>query len=146
MKKSILFFAIMIITVIFILGCASCLLKQDPPPPGYDGPIVSMAGQMTVRELRDMQFVDHDAVYGRGKWVVKGFAVIPNPVTGKGPVAILEREPLDQQSDRAVAKETVYLPMEIDGDAADLYRRVTGKEHKTLSKEMSSTYQKVLKK
>ena len=37
------------------------------------------------------------------------------------------------------------IPLRMDGDAADLYRRITGKKHPTLKGEMSAEYKAFLK-
>lgn len=80
------------------------------PPPGHSGPVPTPAAQGVFRELSGQKF-EHPAT---GEvWTIQGFAVIPNPVTGKGPVALLERD-----------GEKLYLPVLTDADVEDLAHRI----------------------
>lgn len=69
---------------------------------------------------------------GEEPWVVVSFGVIPNPVTGKGPVAVLTQ-----------GKQSAYIPVLTNADCADLYKRVTGKTSK-LAGKVSTTYSNAL--
>ena len=44
-----------------------------------------------------------------------------------------------------VYSDHVRVPLGCDGDAADLYRRITGKQHPALKGEMSKDYKAFLK-
>lgn len=82
-------------------------------------------------ELSGKTFTDTEGTFGRGEWTVGRFSVTPYPggVRAKGPNVALEQ-----------GLRVVHLPMEADGDAADLFRRVTGQPHPTLDRELSQAY------
>src|SRR5688572_3022296 len=67
--------------------------KQSSAPvaPGYSGPLPSVKARDLLKELRGRSFEDTDSAYGGGVWVVGAFGVVPNPVSGKGPVIYIER-------------------------------------------------------
>lgn len=99
------------------------------PPPGHSGPVPSPAAQGIFRELRGREF-EHPAT---GEvWIVQGFAVIPNPVTGKGPVAMLERD-----------GATIYLQVLTDADVEDLAHRIDAGRPRPQG-ALSSEYQNAL--
>jgi len=117
--------------ILFALGC-----QQTAPPPGYAGPLVSQAGQRLVRDLYERTFTDTAGTFGGGVWTVGGFAVAPYPTPAgkKGPYVTIRK-----------GEEVRYLPMEADGDAIDLYRRVHGQPPADLSGPPSAAYQQTLK-
>ena len=65
-------------------GCdsRSAAARSDRPAPGYHGPCPSPEAQGLLLELRGATL----ALAGGGEVVIGDFAVVPNPVTGKGPV------------------------------------------------------------
>lgn len=111
-----------------LISCAS-----DAPPPGYTGSVPSARGQAVLHELQGQILTDEAGVFGGGDWTIGPFGVIPNPVSGKGPVVLLQQD-----------GETQYLPVETQGDAADLYRRVTGRSSPLVPDpgKMSERYKK----
>lgn len=112
-------------------------LGDETPPPGYSGPVPSARGQAVLLELQGRTFSDETGALGGGEWSIGGFGVVPNPVTGKGPVVTLRQ-----------GAEVVYLPVEFQGDVADLYRRVTGRESPLMAGEdrkLGESYRRALK-
>jgi hypothetical protein len=101
---------------------AGCGLAPKPPAPGYSGTVPSGAAQTAVRDLLGKTLTTTGGRLGAATHTVGGFAVIPNPITGKGPVITLT------MADGG----TGYVPVDTDADIADLYRRVTGAAHPTL--------------
>ena len=79
-------------------------------------------------------FHDTDGVFGGGEWT---FNKVYTPrlleVVGVG----------IRPADRGFLA-TKWIPLETNGDAADLYRRITGKEHPTLKGELSADYKAFL--
>ena len=63
---------------------------------------------------------------------------MPNRPTGKGP----EEARTSLRVGRQVEN---HLRVAVPGEAADLYRRITGKEHATLKGEPSAGYKSFLK-
>ncbi len=109
---------------------------DEPPPPGYSGPLVEADAQQILGALSGREFEDRDGVFGGGKWRVGGFSVTPyeGAPLGVGP-----------HVDLAQAERRVFLPMEVEADAADLYRRVVGSEHPRLrSTVTSASYRRAL--
>ncbi len=84
---------------------------KEPAPVGYDGAVPSDEGQTILGALRGEAFTDEDGE----RWTIGPFGVIPNPVTGKGPVVLLKR-----------GKEVRYLPVATDEEARALADRVRG--------------------
>jgi len=102
------------------VGCTST------PPARNADPHPSTAAQAALHELYALEFDDTASRYGGGKLIVTGFAVSPD---GTGPVVLLERDGI-----------THYLPVETDGDVADLFLRVLGQPHETITGELSDAY------
>ena len=113
--------------VLALAGCPSG--REDPPEPGYSGPVPSEAAQRALAGQRGLVFRDETGALGGGDFeIVDGFAVVPNALTGKGPVVSLTRKgggsaPLDA---RQGADGHFWVPVLTDGDAADFCRRVSG--------------------
>lgn len=103
-----------------VAGCGSTL---KPVPPGYSGSVPSGAAQQAIRQLAGKPLTTTGGRLGAATWTVGQFAVIPNPVSGKGPVVMLA----------AADGSPAYLPVDTDADVADLCRRVTGAAHPTLA-------------
>jgi len=106
----------------------------EPAAPVYSGSYPSARGQAVLAELQGRVFEDRQGLIGGGRWTVGAFGVQENPATGKGPVVLLT------QGDR-----TFYLPVETQGDVADLYRLVTGTDSPLVSGETSADYRKALR-
>ena len=100
----------------WLLLAASCGRSLQTEAPGYSGPMPSEAARRLLGELVGDTLLDDEHALGGGVWTVGGFAVLPNPASGKGPVVILRQGGASR-----------YLPVEADGDVADLYRRVRGR-------------------
>lgn len=107
-------------TAILLLCCAACAssgsfacARREPPPPGYGGSVPSGSAQRALDALdgRTIAFAQ-----GAAPWTVAGFAVVPNPVTGKGPVVRLTQGKLER-----------YVPMPTDAEVADFVARVDGR-------------------
>lgn len=113
-----------LVLALLIAGCA----KEKPP--GYDEPYPSADGQGAANALSGRTVKDGAGV----EWTVGEFGVVPNPVTGKGPVIFLKR-----------GADTKWVPLETDGDVADLHKRVTGNDHPTLKKGTSENYRSAWK-
>lgn len=112
-----------------LLGGCGCTPK--PEPPGYHGPLPSDEAQSLLGELMGRPLAVEAGATASGEWTVVAFGVIPNPVSaaGKGPVVLLQR-----------GDERRHLPVEADGDVADLCRRVCGKAPPYLEGPMSEAY------
>lgn len=95
---------------LLVVGCES-----RAPSPGYDGPIPSREARALLQPLRGATFEDATGVLGGGTWTVEGFAVVPNPRSGKSPVVRL-----------SCGERQDWVPVLTDGDVADLVRRVLG--------------------
>lgn len=109
---------------LFLAAFLCCGEKEKALPPGYDGPIVSQDGQAVARSLEGKSFKD-DA--GQ-EWTVGRFSVTPYEGT-KGPNVLVKRGSKDR-----------HLPMEADGDAADLHYRVHGSAPTSLKGAPSEPY------
>jgi hypothetical protein len=114
----------MVMVVGALVGC--CCGPKDEPP-GYSGPYPSSDAQTAVHELDGKTVKD-----ASGKeWTVGNFGVIPNPVTGKGPVVDLTSGGVEQ-----------WLPLETDGDVADLWMKAKGAPHPKIGGPTSEAYRK----
>jgi hypothetical protein len=135
-----------VLTALLALGCASP--KGSPPAPGYHGPYPSGPAQAVLKGLKGQRLRGAGGELAGGDLIVIGFAVAPNPVTGKGPVMVLQREDSPEKPMPLSAPQGTrgyyWLPVLTDGDAADLHQRVTGRPHPELSGELSSEYKKTL--
>jgi hypothetical protein len=109
--------------------------ENAPPPPGYTGPIVDVDARDALAGIAGQTFRDVEGVFGGGNWKVGQLSVTPYPddPSRKGPHVVLEQ-----------AERRIVLPMEADGDAADLYRRVVGTPNARLGTVTSEAYRKAL--
>jgi hypothetical protein len=119
-----------ICALVLMSGCG----QRSAPKPSYAGPVVSPYAQQVLAKLAGKSFADTSGALGGGRWVVGGFAVVPNRVSagGMGPVVMIRQ-----------GQKRHYLPMEYDGDAADLYERVRGQRHALLDGKQSENYQRI---
>lgn len=122
------------------LSASGCGAAADPPPPGYSGPLPSARGQAVLGELQGQVLEDRTGALGGGRFVIGPFGVIPNPVTGKGPVVVLAKEgPGD------AGEEVRHLPVEREADVADLFERITGAASPLVrAGETSTNYRRAL--
>jgi hypothetical protein len=116
-------------------GLVLAALAAAPPPPGYHGPIAGDVARDALRSISGRSLADHEGIFGGGEWLVGDLAVTPYPddPSTKGPHVRLTQ-----------GERFVVLPMEADGDAADLYRRVTGTPHPHLNPRTSPDYRAAL--
>ncbi len=116
---------------LFALTTIACSPK--PAPPGYKGPLPSAAGQAAMKVLAGKTLKDASG----NLWTINWFAVIPNDGSPKGVGPAVEIE-------HAGTKK--HIPVESDGDAADLHKRVTGSAHPSLSGAPGRAYLDALSK
>jgi hypothetical protein len=111
-------------------GDANPPAQRDTAPvaPGYHGPLPSVEAREVLKELTGRSFKDTDGAHGGGEWVVGAFGVVPNPVTGKGPVISIERRESVGTPVRYGGEDPGrrWIPMEHDADIARFYELVTG--------------------
>lgn len=102
---------------------------------GYSGPYPSAAAQRALREIRGRTLAPEVlgsafAVANGVELQIESFGVVPNPVTGKGPVVRLREShrdvtPMDLGAEQG-EDGVWFVPVLTDGDAADLVQRATG--------------------
>ena len=105
--------------------------SPGPAAPGHGGPVPSPEAQQLLGELAGRTYVDEAGTLGGGELVVGAFGVVPNPVTGKGPVLILVQDgatpgPARYSGESQGRDGRYWLPVTRDADVADFYGRVTG--------------------
>jgi hypothetical protein len=118
---------------LLVLATAGCG-ANSPPPPGYNGPVPGAKGQFALSELAGKTLVDTTGAFGGGEWTVGPFGVVPNPLSEKGPVVRLTR-----------GADERWVPIETDGDVADLVLRVTGERSAFVDGKTSVAYRNVMK-
>src|SRR5262245_16286509 len=136
MKRTVRFSAVGIAVLL-----AACANEPDPPSTrearvalGYHGPLPSVEARKALKVLGGRSFKDMTGACGGGEWVVGAFGVVPNPVTGKGPVVYIER-PDSVGTPVPYAKEAPgrrWMPMNDDDDVSQFYELVTGEAPKLL--------------
>ena len=93
-----------------------------------------------VHDLLGKSFSDTENSLGGGEWTVGAFSVGSYP-RKDGTKKYGSHVALEQGNTR------LYLPMETDGDAADLYRRVVGSESEDfVGLSRSAAYEEALRK
>ncbi|HYF00786.1 MAG TPA: hypothetical protein VEJ18_17830 [Planctomycetota bacterium] len=107
-----------------LLATAACR-PSPPPPPGYVGPMPG-DGQAVAKDLQGRTLQDAAGDLGGGAWTVGPFSIGP-----KGPGVDLTQ---------GTSSRTIRLMT--DGDVADLYRRVVGTPHPTLTGVLSDEYRR----
>jgi hypothetical protein len=114
---------------------AACADEPVPEPrrdtaqalPGHAGPVPSVEARAMLKELRGRSFEDGSGDHGGGTWVVGAFGVVPNPVSGKGPVIYIERPESRGTPIRYGEEEPGrWIPMVADADIARFHELVTG--------------------
>ena len=108
---------------VLLLACAC--EPPAPPPPGYTGPLPGQ-GQTVVQDLFGKTLVDAAGELGGGTWTVGPFMVGPS-----GPFVPLRQNAVER---------TIWLFS--DADVADLYRRVTGSPHPSLTGTPTDGYRR----
>lgn len=127
---------------LFVASCGSQVAA------GYDGPHPSAAAQNALRALTGRALPPGTLAAEAAPLEIVSFGIVPNPVTGKGPVvrlhppgsALTNPPPGAPQG----ADGNWYLPVLTDGDAADLVLRATGSVPLNFAGEMSATYRAAL--
>lgn len=127
---------------LFGVGCGSRVSA------GYDGPYPSAAAQQALRTLTGRALPQGTLAAEPAPLEIVSFGIVPNPVTGKGPVVRL-REPGTPLTNSPLgapngADGNWYLPVLTDGDAADLVLRATGSAPMNFAGETSATYRAAL--
>lgn len=124
---------------------AACSVEATP---GYSGSYPSAAAQQALHAIAGKTIVSGSLGLPGESLVVSAFGVVPNPLTGKGPVVILrqpgvEPTPLDPNAPQG-ADGRWYLPVLTDGDAADLVWRATGETPRDFGGTTSAVYRATL--
>lgn len=91
-------------------------------------PVPSQAGIDAAYSLCGQELVEHGGRWGDGLWIVAHFVVLPHDGVKRGWVMV--------EKGRLVH----YIPVETDGDVADLWRRVRGAAPEHLRGEQSEAY------
>lgn len=120
--------------VCLLVTCCGSSDSGGEPLPAYTGPMPGARAQFILGELVGRTFVDRDNVFGGGEWTVDTFAVRENPTSLNGPVILLRQG----SSER-------FVPIECDGDASELWFRVTGERSNVVSGATSDAYRTTLK-
>ncbi len=115
---------------------------------GYAGPYPSATAQEALHALAGRALPPGTLAAENAPLEIVSFGIVPNPVTGKGPVVRLREtaRPLTQSAPNAPqgADGNWYLPVQTDGDAADLVQRATGSVPLNFAGETSATYRAAL--
>lgn len=123
-------------------------LLPAPGYEGYDGQVPSVVAQVALEQLQGKRFRPTNGQLGAEELVIEHFAVVPNPVTGKGPVILLVRPGAPESPLKLDAKQGeggwFWIPIATDGDAADFVQRVTGTVPSNLSGPLSDDYAKTM--
>jgi len=109
-------------------------------PPGHAGPVPSVEARAVLKELAGRSFEDTGGAYGGGTWMVGAFGVVPNPVTGKGPVITIERPENAGTPIRYGAEESGrrWIPLVDDADVARFHELVTGEPASVLQESAAA--------
>ncbi len=91
-------------------------------------PVPSQAGIVAADSLRGHELVEHSGRWGDGPWMVEHFVVLPHEGVKRGWL-IVQKQQVEH-----------YIPVETDGDVADLWRRVRGAAPDHLRGEQSEAY------
>ena len=115
---------------------------------GYDGPYPSAAAQHALRALTGRTLPAETLAAEPAPLEIVSFGIVPNPVTGKGPVVRLREPGLPLTSSPPGSPQGAdgiwYLPVQTDGDAADLVLRATGSVPLNFAGETSAIYRAAL--
>lgn len=127
------------------LGCPK---SAETPAPGYSGPLPSVAARHALHAIEGQILRGTPIGNGGPGLTVESFAVVPNPVTGLGPIVTLTvpggaGAKLDVKMPNGAFGRWV-LPVVTDGDAADLILRVTGQKPEGFGGALSAEYKAAL--
>ncbi|MCY2959509.1 MAG: hypothetical protein NTY35_05025 [Planctomycetota bacterium] len=139
------------LVAIFLAGTGVSLLELAcgmDVRAGYTGPYPSAAAQQALQTITGKAIVGSALGPPGAELTVQSFGVVPNPLTGKGPVVILLEHdrallPHDPNAPQG-ADGRWYVPVLTDGDAADLVRRATGESPQNFGGATSEAYRKTL--
>ena len=141
------------VTTTRILASIGCLALAACPTelkavPGYTGPLPSVVAQHALHSIEGQVLRGTKIGAGGQGLTVESFAVVPNPITQVGPVVMLTIPGTSVPSIDARLPQGAggrwALPIETDGDAADLILRVTGQSPKDFGGTTSAIYRKTL--
>lgn len=136
------------LAALLVLACSTSCHDREVPAPGYSGPLPSAAAQRALHDIEG-QVLRGSNIGNKGPGLtVESFAVVPNPVTGLGPIVTLTvpggaGADLDVKLPNGAFGRWV-VPVLTDGDAADLVLRVTGRKPEGLTGELSAEYKRAL--
>jgi hypothetical protein len=114
----------------------------------YDGPYPSTAAQHALHNIVGRTLLAGPLGPEGQPLVVDEFAVRRNPVSGFGPVVVLWEPGRERGIDDAAAPQGAggrwFVPVTMDGDAADLIQRATGATPVNFGGKMSDAYRATL--
>jgi len=116
---------------------------------GYSGPYPSAAAQEALHALTGSTIPAAGSLGAEGaRLALVSFGVVPNGLTGLGPVAILREEgraPAAHDPNAPQGADGQWiLPVLTDGDAADLVQRATGSAPPNFGGPTSAAYRETL--
>jgi hypothetical protein len=117
--------------VICTIAFTACDAKAPPNGTAYVGPIVSQQGLLRLEELEDKKLMDTKSELGGGAWEISIIRKTPHPVTGGklGPVLVMSQ-----------GTDVRVIPIQSDGDVADLYKRATGTAPPEINEPATAPY------
>ncbi|MBL8862516.1 MAG: hypothetical protein JNK02_10960 [Planctomycetes bacterium] len=133
--------------VLALLSFSACA-DDVGAAPSYEGPLPSPTAQSALQGLVG-RTLDLGGLAPEGtRLSVRAFGVVPNAVTGKGPVVQLrapgaEALPHDPNAPQGADGRWI-LPVVSDGDAADLVLRATGSPPAEFGGPTSAAYRAAL--
>ncbi len=120
---------------------------------GYSGPYPSSTAQAALHAISGRTLIAGALGPPGIELTVRSFGVVPNPVTGKGPVLVLrepglvlrEPGPAPTPPDARQGEDgRWFLPVLTDGDAADVVWRATGETPVNFGGPTSALYRETL--
>lgn len=114
----------------------------------YSGPYPSPAAQAQLHAMSGRTLLAGALGPAGVELTVRNFGVVPNPVTGKGPVLVLREPGLAPAPTPPGAQQGQdgrwFVPVVTDGDAADLVMRATGAAPVNFGGRTSAIYRETL--
>jgi hypothetical protein len=115
----------------------SCLLAAcGPGPVGYQGSLPSIAARRTLADLVGKSFPPGTVAFTAREVRVAGSVVGPNGLT------LFVDESGAAEAGRTPRRH--WIPLQTDGDVADLHRRLTGTTPAGLGGDLSSAYRRTM--
>lgn len=116
---------------------------------GYAGPYPSAAAQSALHAIAGRTLPAGTLGAGRGPFTIGDFGVLPDALAEKGPVVILREPGVTGSSDGDPdalpdAGKRLLVPIQTDGDAADLVQRATGALPTDFGGDQSDAYREAL--